>query len=250
MKKKKIFVVGAVGLFGKYFCKNLKKNKNYSIFSSDISIKKDTKNNFKIDITNEDLVEEVFLKLKKNFGKIDCLINLAGFTSNQSMIQKNMFKNEYFNSSLWKKAIDINLTGTFNCIKYFMKHHNDNNKFQKIIIFGSIYGSSSPRHEIYINEKFYTQIGYSASKAGLIGLNKWISRKFSNKKIISNIISPAGVFNTNKLGRKFFIKYIKNIPQGKISKPNDIFGLLNFLIDDSSNYITGQNIHIDGGFST
>ena len=252
MNKKKILLIGATGLLGDYFYKSLKKNKNIKLLiCADNNLKNDlNKKRFFLDITNENDVKKFFELIKKKYGKIDHLINSAGLTSDLSIKQNLMIKDDFFNTRNWNKTLDVNLNGVFYCIKYFLKLHIDNAKIQKIITIGSIYGSNSPDHEIYKDEKFYTQIGYSASKSALIGMNKWISRKFSSKKIISNIISPAGVFNKKKINRNFMRKYLKKIPLGKPAAPDDIIGLVNFLISDQSNYITGENIHIDGGFST
>ena len=128
-----------------------------------------------------------------------------------------------------------------------MQYHNNNKKLQKIITTGSIYGSSSPDHSIYDKESFFTTIGYSSSKAGLIGMNKWLSKKFAQQNIRSNILSPAGVYNNHNA--RFIKNYLRNIPVKKMANQTDIYGLLKFLISDNSNYINGENIHVDGGYS-
>ena len=85
------------------------------------------------------------------------------FRSIDSLVSTN--KDE-FNVDNWKKTLDINLTGTFLSIKYFLKHHLNKDVTQKIINIGSIYGVVSPHHEIYKNQNFSSSIGYTASKSG------------------------------------------------------------------------------------
>ena len=177
------------------------------------------------------------------------MINNAGLTNDgiQEIKKRKQYK-EDFDSKIWNKTIDVNLKGTFLACKYFLKFHDQKKINQKIINTGSIYGSLSPHHEIYKNQKFFTSLAYSASKSGLIGLTKWIAAKYSKNKFTCNMLSPSGVAsNQNK---SFLKKYIKLLPIGRMATKSEIYGLLKFLISEESNYINGQNILIDGGFSS
>jgi len=78
-------------------------------------------------------------------------------------------------------------------------------------------------------------------------MNKWLSKKFAQQNIRSNILSPAGVYNNHNA--RFIKNYLRNIPVKKMANQADIYGLLKFLISDNSNYINGENIHVDGGYS-
>ena len=175
------------------------------------------------------------------------MINNAAYTTEAALKENSLGKKSYFDTTNWKKNVDINLTGTFLSIKYFFEYHNNKKKLQKIITTGSIYGSNSPDHSIYDKENFFSTIGYSSTKAGLIGLNKWLSKKFALQNIRSNILSPAGVYN--KHNARFLKNYLRNVPLKKMANQKDIYGVLKFLISDDSNYINGENIHVDGGYS-
>ena len=84
--------------------------------------------------------------------------------------------------------------------------------------------------------------------SGLIGMTKWLAIKYAKEKTTFNMISPAGVSNKqNTIWKK---KYLNLIPSGQMAEPKDIFGAIDFLINENSNYITGQNLHVDGGFSS
>ena len=81
-----------------------------------------------------------------------------------------------------------------------------------------------------------------------MGLTKWLATKYINENTNVNMISPSGVYNNHD--KKFVKNYLKITPINRMAKPEDIFGLLEFLISEKSSYITGQNYHIDGGFSS
>ena len=249
MKNKKIVLVGSSGTLGSFFLKKFSEDKKIKlIIGADKTSKFKSKKNFKfykLDIAKADNVNLFFSNIKKKYGIFDCLINTAGYTSEGSKEdRKNV--NDFFDEKNWQKNIDINLNGVFYCIKYFIKHHNKNKNLQKIITIGSIYGSRSPDHSIYVNEKFFTPIGYSASKFGLNGINTWIASKFGTSKIISNIVSPGGV--EHNLTKKFVNKYNKNVALGRMCSEEDVFNTVNYLLSDKSNYLNGQNIHVDGGY--
>ena len=110
-----------------------------------------------------------------------------------------------------------------------------------------MYGHISPNHSIYEDEDFNCMPSYTASKSGVIGLTKWLATRYASLGIIINCISPGGVFNNQS--KTFVKKYSKINPSGKMASQDDLLGLMNFLISDSSNYIVGQNIKIDGGHS-
>tara|TARA_Y100000590_G_C15354138_1_gene876341 strand:- start:36 stop:791 length:756 start_codon:yes stop_codon:yes gene_type:complete len=249
--KKKIILIGGSGILGKFFFEKLNKEKNTSlVFAADNNLSNNFQNKnkkFKLDITNENEINRFFKNIKNKYGEFDCLINNAAYTAEGAAKEKKSKKKNFFDVRNWEKSINVNLTGAFLCIKYFLKYHNNKNKLQKIITTGSIYGSNSPDHSIYDDENFFCSIGYSSSKAGLIGLNKWLSKKFASENIRSNILSPAGVYNNHS--KRFLKNYLRNIPIKKMANQKDIYNVLKFLISDESNYINGENIHVDGGYS-
>ena len=251
MSKKKIILIGASGTLGKYFFDSLAKDKNMiMVCGADNNLKTDLKlrnKKFKLDITNEIEIKRFFEKLKKLYGEFDCLINNAAYTTETALKENKFKKKDYFDTINWRRSVDINLTGVFLSIKYFFKYHNNKNKLQKIITTGSIYGSNSPDHTIYKKENFFSTLGYTSTKAGLIGLNKWLAKKFASQNIRSNLISPGGVFNNHS--KRFQKNYLKNIPIKRMANQKDVYEVLKFLINDKSNYVNGENIHVDGGFS-
>tara|TARA_B100000886_G_C20415456_1_gene489080 strand:- start:569 stop:1318 length:750 start_codon:yes stop_codon:yes gene_type:complete len=246
---KNILLIGSKGILGSYFSKKLKKSNilHAADLNSD-NYKSKNYNTYKIDISNEEEVEELFKKINSTHGKLDVLINAAAFTT--EMMQKSKFDNkkkDFFNSSLWKLTINTNLSGIFFSCKYFIKYHHTKNKDQNIISFSSIYGNFSPHHDIYKKENFFSSISYTAAKSGILGLNKWLATKYAKEKSYFNTISPGGVYNKHNL--RFKKNYSNLVPINKMANPSQIYSVLNFLISKDANYIVGENINVDGGFS-
>ena len=248
---KKIILIGSEGSLGKFYSKNLMKLSKILVVA-DIKIKKNLKKGKlvkqKLNIENEENVRKFFKNLMLKYGKFDVLINNAGLTNDGIQIfKKKNYNTEDFDTRVWDKTNNINLKGTFLACKYFIKFHNTENINQKIINTGSIYGSLSPHHEIYKNHNFFTSLAYSASKSGLIGLTKWLAAKYAKDKTTCNMLSPSGVLSNQS--KKFLKDYSKLLPIGRMAQKSEIYGLLKFLISKESDYVNGQNIFVDGGFS-
>ena len=111
-----------------------------------------------------------------------------------------------------------------------------------IVNLGSIVGQTG----------FSELAGYASTKSALVGLTKSFAVEMAKKKIRANIVSPGftetSYFNKFKKKRKLYNWTISRIPMGRWGKPNEIANLISFLLSDNSEYITGENINIDGGW--
>ena len=250
---KKIILIGSEGVLGKHYSKELLKISK-KLVVADIKIKKtfNKKNRFigkKLDIENERQIEFFFKNLLKTQGKFDILINNAALTTEgvQKIVKKKYIR-EDFDTRIWDKTNAINLRGTFLACKHFLKYHNDKKINQKIVNIGSIYGSVGPHHEIYKNQNFFTSLAYAASKSGIIGLTKWLATSLAEQNTTCNMITPSGVFN--KQNKKFLSSYRKLLPFKRMANQSEIYGLLKFLVSKESDYVTGQNLFVDGGFTS
>ena len=161
------------------------------------------------------------------------MINNAGITKDN--ILPRMKEEE------WIDVIQTNLTGSFytsqRAIKQMMK-----NKWGRIIFISSIVGMSGNQG----------QANYAASKAGLIGLAKSISKELGSRNITSNVIAPGYIETdmTSFLDDENKKNIIEQLSIKRIGKPEDISNVVAFLCNDESEYITGQVISIDGGLTT
>jgi NAD(P)-dependent dehydrogenase (short-subunit alcohol dehydrogenase family) len=246
---KNILLIGSKGILGSYFSKKLKKNNFlHTADLNNVNYRSKTYNTYKIDISKESEVEILFKSIKSTHGKLDVLINAAAFTT--EMMQKSKFKiknKDFFNSEIWNLTINTNLNGVFYACKYFIKYHHTKKKDQRIISFSSIYGNFSPHHNIYKKEKFFSSISYTATKSGILGLNKWLSTKYAKEQSFFNTVSPGGVLN--KHNNRFKKNYCNLVPINKMANPTQIYSVINFLISKDADYVVGENINVDGGFS-
>jgi len=118
-----------------------------------------------------------------------------------------------------------------------------------IVNMASIYGFSAPNFEIYEGTDMTMPVEYAAIKGGIINLTKYLASYLGRYNIRVNAISPGGVFNNQP--ESFVKKYSEKVVLGKrMANTDDLIGVLLFLLSDASKYMTGQNIVVDGGFTS
>jgi len=166
----------------------------------------------------------------EKFGSVDILVNNAGITKDNLLIR---MKEEDFD-----RVIQVNLKGTFNCIRHassiMLKQRSG-----KIINISSVVGISGNAG----------QVNYAAAKAGIIGITKSVARELASRGITCNAVAPGFIQTdmTNCLSEKIKEGTLNSIPLKRIGKPQDVANLVCFLASKSSDYITGQVINVDGG---
>ena len=186
-----------------------------------------------INISETSSIDEAFSSIEKDYTSVDVLINNAGITKDN--ILPRMKEDE------WLEVIQTNLTGSFytsqRAIKLMMK-----NKWGRIVFISSVVGISGNQG----------QANYAASKAGLIGLSKSISKEMGSRNITSNVIAPGYIETdmTSFLDEQNKENIIEQLSIKRIGKPEDISNIVSFLCSDESEYITGQVIPVDGGLTT
>jgi len=242
---KKICLIGGSGVLGKHFVKQLSKKNELHV--ADIGLKdgKNKENFFTIylDLNNKKVFEDFFFKNKKK--PFDILINNSAFTT--EMAAKKTLAKDVFSLEVFDQTIKVNLKGIFLCCKNFIKYHHKKNIDQRVINISTMYALHGPHHAIYKDENFFSSISYSTSKAGIVGMTKWLATKYAIENTNFNIISPAGVFNNQN--KRFLKKYLDLIPKKKMATQEQVFSAIKFLISENSDYIVGQDIFVDGGFS-
>jgi 3-oxoacyl-[acyl-carrier protein] reductase len=184
----------------------------------------------KADVRNTKEVEEMINKAHEEFESIDILVNNAGITKDNLMLRMT---EQDFND-----VIDINLIGTFNCIKSVAKIMLKQ-RSGRIINIASVIGLVGNAG----------QANYAASKAGIIGLTKSVAKEFGSRGITVNAIAPGFIKTdmTNILSEKVKENILNQIPLGTLGEAEDIANLAAFLASENARYITGQVINVDGG---
>ncbi len=196
-----------------------------------------------IDQTDYDSVEKGIDQIIENEGKIDILINNAGGGSGKStgyIIDRD--------PDVIKSLIDTNLTGMIFCCKAVSKYMIEQ-KSGKIINIGSIAGIVGRNRQMYYkSNKMQQPIDYAASKGGVISATRDLAGLLSPSGICVNSISPGGFYRGEP--QAFVDLYSEETPLGRMgTMGKDIKGATLLLASEAGDYITGQNIVVDGGFS-
>ncbi len=183
-----------------------------------------------VDVRNFDGAKKLVEEVKKEFGRLDILINNAGITRDKSLMMMN--------SDDWSEVIDTNLTGVFNttraCIITFLKQKSGN-----IVNISSVSGI----------HPLPGQTNYAAAKAGVIGFTKSLAREVAPYSIRVNAVAPGFIDTemTTELGEKTKERFIKMIPLQRFGAPGEVAKAVLFLLSEESQYITGQVLQLDGG---
>lgn len=200
-----------------------------------------------IDASNEDSMVSGIDSASKQFDGLDSAIFNAAITSEGLAEVGNQFHAfEEYPLTLWKKAIDINLTGAFLFAREAGKVLKAGGGGSLINV-ASLYGVVGPDHRIYDGQPFQSFPAYSASKAGIIGLTRWLATCWGKDGVRVNCVSPGGVFNNHN--KSFSEAYANRTPLGRMAERDEITGIIIYLLSDSSRYCTGQNFVIDGGYT-
>ena len=255
IKKKKILLVGSSGVLGSEYAKFFYDKKSKLIISDIESPKyqrirkklKKVKSLF-CDLTSENEIIKMVKDASKIYNGLDSVI-INSATTQESLVSKenkNFPEFEKYPLSLWEKSIKINLTASFLIARESIKHLKKTKG--SLIFVSSIYGIVGPDHRIYKGEKFKSIPTYTATKAGLIGLTKWLATWLGKHSVRVNVVSPGGIFNNHS--KKFKRKYSERTPLNRMGNKNELNGIMEYLVSDDSSYATGQNFIIDGGYTS
>lgn len=186
----------------------------------------------KADVSKEEEVVEIVERTRKRFGTVDILVNNAG-VHKDSVVWK-MDKN------VWEEVISTNLTGVFLCTKHVVPIMREKS-------WGRIVNISSVAGQIGL----FGAGNYSASKSGLFGFTKTVAREVANRNITVNCVA-FGYIETGmnlRLPEEIRQKVLQEIPMRRFGEVEEVSGPIVFLCTDEAAYITGQIIHINGGYN-
>jgi 3-oxoacyl-[acyl-carrier protein] reductase len=184
---------------------------------------------FEADVRRFESVEQLMKRVQDAAGGLDILVNNAGICRDKTI--KKMTPDE------WQSVIDTNLTGVFHCAKLGAEILRDGGRIINISSIAAWAG-------------IHGQANYASAKAGVIALTKVVAKELAKRKITANAIAP-GVIQTPMLGvikPEVLAEYEKQIPLGRLGKPEDIANAVLFLASEESAYITGQVLPVTGGW--
>lgn len=174
-------------------------------------------------------VSTTFDEIVKKYKKIDILVNNAGISARESIYD--------YTEEDFKKIMDINVNGVFNCTKAIVNHMKENG--------GGVILNTSSMVSIYGQP---SGCGYPASKFAVNGLTKSLARELGKDNIRVNAVAPGIIYTDMMKGvpKEVIEPLIETIPLGRIGKPEDIANAFLFLASDMASYITGVILSVDG----
>ncbi|WP_108063727.1 oxidoreductase [Poseidonibacter lekithochrous] len=254
LTNKVVLITGGAGLIGKEFVKAVVENDGIAVIADinneiglkvkeDLSQELNTNNIdfIKLDITSKYSLSNCIEYLDKKYKRIDALVNNA-YPRNKNY-GKHFFDVEYED---FQENLGLNIGGYFVTSQQFAKYF-EKQGYGNIINISSIYGVVAPKFEIYEGTSMTTPVEYAVIKSGLIHLTKYMTKYFKGMNIKVNTLSPGGIFDNQP--ELFLEKYNGNcLNKGMLNK-NDLVGTLVYLLSDMSQYVNGQNIVVDDGFT-
>ncbi|MFW0737292.1 oxidoreductase [Flavobacterium sp. T12S277] len=241
LKNKIIIITGGNGLLGKAIVDRLLSEGAFCInFEINHETNEDLSNVF-CDITDSSSVDRALEIVFKKYKKIDGLINNA-------YPRTKDWGNKFEDISLesWKKNVDWQLNSYF-YLTQKVALEMASQKNGSIINMASIYGVVGADFNVYEGTTMTMPAAYSAIKGALVNFTRYLASYFGPQQVRVNTVSPGGIFdNQNEV---FVNNYCKKVPMRRLGTPEDIAPTVAFLLSDDAQYITGQNLIVDGGWT-
>jgi NAD(P)-dependent dehydrogenase (short-subunit alcohol dehydrogenase family) len=196
------------------------------------------------DISNKDQVNSAFDKAVKEYGSLNHLVNNAGVSVFEPFLERS--------EESFDLVMGVNLKGTFLCVQKYIRLKQQNVKARGAVVnIASHYGLISPDPRIYTDCDRKNSEVYGATKAGIIQMTKYFAVHAAEYGVRVNAVSPGGIRNPeNPQGEDFQKNYSFRCPLGRMAETWEIIGPVIFLLSPAANYITGQNIVVDGGMTS
>lgn len=256
-------VTGGVGLLGAEFCRTLAEA-GAAVTIADLDGEAATKMAASLtqdgyraqgqvtDVTSTESVKAMVAATLGAHGRLDILVNSAAldpkFDPQSQKSHTGSF--EDYPLELWQQALEVNLTGAMLCCQVALPLMLEQGS-GAIINLSSIYGIAAPDQRLYQREGQSPQfkpVYYTVTKAGILGLTKYLAAYYAGKNIRVNALTPGGVYNGHD--DEFLQAYAARSVMGRMADKDEMNGALLFLASDASKYMTGANLIVDGGWTT
>jgi NAD(P)-dependent dehydrogenase (short-subunit alcohol dehydrogenase family) len=242
LKGKIIVVTGGSGLIGRSIIKNIVSNGAIAINAEINVIDNLDEGIVNCDVTDVDSVKKCIEKVLEKYNVIDGWVNNAyPRTADWGT------KFEDIPLTSWQKNVDLQLNSLFICSQEILRIMK-NQQFGSIVNISSIYGTVGPDFTIYEGTNMTMPAAYSAIKGGIVNFTRYLASYYGPYGIRVNCVSPGGILDQQD---DLFVKqYEKKVPMRRMGLPEDIAPSISFFLSDETKYITGQNLIIDGGWTS
>ncbi|NUP41212.1 MAG: beta-ketoacyl-ACP reductase [Streptomyces sp.] len=182
------------------------------------------------DITDPAAVDAAFATIEQELGPVEVLVANAGITDDTLLMRMS--------EDQFGRVLETNLTGAWRCAKR-ASTKMVRGRWGRMIFISSVVG-------LYGG---VGQVNYAASKAGLVGMARSITRELGSRNITANVVAPGFIETdmTAKLPEERQAEYKKAIPLGRFAAPDEVAGVCTWLAGESAGYVTGAVIPVDGG---
>ena len=256
-------VTGGAGLLGTEFCRTLAEagaavtiadmnGETASRLADSLTREGFSALGVKTDVTSSDSVARMVAATLESFGSLDILVNSAALDpkfDSPSSASRHPSAFEDYPLALWQQALNVNLTGAMLCCQAAVRPMLEQGS-GVIINIASIYGVAAPDQRLYRRSgqpPQYKPAYYTVTKAGLLGLTKYLAAYYAGKNIRVNALTPGGVFNGHD--DEFVKAYSARAVMGRMAAKDEMNGALLFLASEASRYMTGANLIVDGGWT-
>lgn len=181
------------------------------------------------DVRNLGAVTAVVGETIRRFGRLDIVVNNAGIVRDRTL--KKLSPED------WQAVLDTNLTGAYNVCKAAVERLTDGGRIINLASISAAMG-------------FFGQANYAAAKAGVMGLTKVLSRELARRRITVNAVAPGVVLTEmgQTIPEATRAEMLRAIPLGRFGEANEVASVILFLASDLAAYVTGQVIHVNGGW--
>lgn len=182
------------------------------------------------DVTDSESLDAAFTQIESNIGPVEVLVANAGITKDTLLLR--MSEDDF------TSVIDTNLSGAFRVVQRASKNMLKA-KFGRIVLVSSVVGLLGSAG----------QVNYSASKSGLVGLARSLTRELGSRNITANVVAPGFIETemTAALPPERQAEYLASIPAGRFATPTEVAKVIVWLAGDEASYISGAVIPVDGG---
>ncbi len=203
-----------------------------------------------VDVTAPDSVRTLAEAVLATFERIDILVNNAALDEKVEAAGDEPVAFEDLPLERWERALRVNLTGTFLCCQALGAEMARAGR-GSIVNVASTYALVAPDQALYRDDEgrqtFVKSAAYPASKAGVLGLTRYLAAYWGRAGVRVNALSPGGVRNGQD--PSFVRRYAERTPLGRMAEAGDYEGALVFLAGEASAYMTGANLVVDGGWT-